>query len=134
MFKLVIKAKEAVWFKLKAASTFHVFRDFFFSLHMNNKITWFYCTGDKKYCSYTVHALFMYCLYTVHGFHNTIHPFKNYFATVFSVFSFSFSFSNNKFDPNGPKVTKPSLFLCSEEENFKAVLKVIDLFCARFLN
>ena len=30
--------------------------------------------------------------------HGTIHTFKNYFATVFSVFSFS----NNKLNPNGP--------------------------------
>ena len=42
---------------------------------------------DKKHCSHPVH-----------GSHNTIHKFKNYFATVFSVFSFS----NNKFNPNRP--------------------------------
>ena len=30
--------------------------------------------------------------------HDTIHTFKNYFATVLSVFSFS----NNKLNPNGP--------------------------------
>ena len=30
--------------------------------------------------------------------HDTIHTFKNYFVTVFLVFSFS----NNKFNPNGP--------------------------------
>ena len=35
---------------------------------------------------------------TVHGSHDTIHTFKNYFATVFSVFSFS----NNKFNSNRP--------------------------------
>ena len=33
------------------------------------------------------------CLYTVYGSHNTIHIFKNYFALVFSVFSFQFSVS-----------------------------------------
>ena len=54
-------------------------------------------------------ALFMHCsLLFVHyssekknfknGSHCTIHPFKNYFATVFSVFSFNFS--KNKLYPN----------------------------------
>ena len=37
-----------------------------------------------------------YCLYTIHGSHNTIHIFKNYFATLFSVFSFN----KNKLYPN----------------------------------
>ena len=46
----------------------------------------------------TVHALFRYCSCTVYGSHDTIHIFKNYFATVFSVFSFS----KNKFNPNTP--------------------------------
>ena len=32
--------------------------------------------------------------------HGTIHTFKNYFTTVF----LDFSFSNNKFNPNGPYV------------------------------
>ena len=43
----------------------------------------------------------MHCAYTVHilkniknGSHDTIYIFKNYFVTVFSVFS------NNKFNPN----------------------------------
>ena len=45
------------------------------------------------------------------GSHNTIHTFKNYFATVFSVSVFSFS--KNKFNPNGPYVDKPIwVFLC----------------------
>ena len=43
-------------------------------------------------------TLFMHCSCTVHRSHDTIHTFKNYFATVFSVFSFS----NNKFNSNGP--------------------------------
>ena len=63
---------------------------FFFLLYVNSKITWFYCVGDKKYCLCTVHVLFMYCLCTIHRFHNTIHTFKNYFTTVFSVFNFQF--------------------------------------------
>ena len=31
--------------------------------------------------------------------HGTIHTYKNYFTIILSVFSFS----NNKFNPNGPK-------------------------------
>ena len=56
----------------------------------------------------TVHALFTYCsrdpppLYSEKNIknrsHSTIHPFKNYFTTVFSVFSFQ----QNKLYPNGP--------------------------------
>ena len=38
--------------------------------------TWIYCARDKMHYS---------C--TVYGSHNTIHTFKNYFVTVFSVFS-----------------------------------------------
>ena len=64
--------------------------NFFFPLRVNSNITWFYCAGDKKYCS---------CI--VHRSHNTIHILKNYFATVFLVFSFS----KNKFNPNGPYVS-----------------------------
>ena len=45
-------------------------------------------------------TLFTYCSCTVHGSHDTIHTFKNYFAIVFSVFSFS----KNKLYPNRPLV------------------------------
>ena len=31
---------------------------FFFFLHVNSNIIWFYCAVDKKYCSYTVYILF----------------------------------------------------------------------------
>ena len=79
------------------------FSEFFFPLCVNSNITWVHYAGDKNYCSYTVY----HCSSTVHtlkniknGSHNTIHIFKNYFATVFSVFSFS----NNKFNPNGPYI------------------------------
>ena len=78
-----------VWIQLNVAFMFSVFR-LFFPLRVNSNITWFYCAGDKKHCS---------CI--VHRSHNTIHIFKNYFATVFSVFSFS----KNKFNPNGPYVS-----------------------------
>ena len=54
----------------------------------------------------TVAALFMGPTTTLfkknikNGSHGTIHTFKNYFATVFSVFNFS----KNKLYPNGPFV------------------------------
>ena len=55
---------------------------------------------DKNHYSRTVSALFTYYSSTVHAFKNikngsydTIHTFKNYFAIVFSVFSFQFSVS-----------------------------------------
>ena len=52
----------------------------FFFLHMNSNLTW-------VYCSCTVHVL----KNIKNGSHDTIYTFKNYFATVFSVFSFQFS-------------------------------------------
>ena len=56
------------------------------------------------HCSSTVHALFMRPIATLlkknikNGSHGTIYTFKNYFATVFSVFSFS----KNNLYPNRP--------------------------------
>ena len=51
---------------------------------------------DKNHCSRIVYTL----KNIKNEFYGTIHTFKNYFATVVSVFSFS----NNKFNPNGPIV------------------------------
>ena len=52
---------------------------------------------------WTLYILFTHYAYTVYilkniknGSHDTIYTFKNYFATVFSVFN------NNKFNPNTP--------------------------------
>ena len=63
----------------------------------------------------TVHALFstVYVLKNIKNrSHDTIYTIKNYFATVFSVFSFQFSvFSNNKLNPNGPIVSLFAFFL-----------------------
>ena len=99
-----------------------VFKLFFFPLRVNIKIIWFYCTGTKN----TVHALFTYCSCTVLGSHNTIHIFKNYFTTVFSVFSFS----NNKFNPNGPYILYIIYlyFLCMKRGGMNHVIKWLDLF------
>ena len=54
---------------------------FFFSCVWTVKSHDFVVQGTKN----IVHALFTYCSYTVHRSHDTIHTFKNYFATVFSV-------------------------------------------------
>ena len=83
---------------LDSASAFSFQRCFFFFIHVFQE--------DKIYCSQLA-ELFMYYSSTVYarlmgpivtlfrkkikiknGFHGTIHTFKNYFATVFSVFSF----------------------------------------------
>ena len=89
---------------LRSASLSFFF--FFFLQCMNSKITWIYYTGDKNHYSHIVAALFTHCTSTVYVFKNiknesydTNHTFKNYFATLFSVFSFS----NNKFNPNRSK-------------------------------
>ena len=69
---------------------------FFFPLHMNSKITWFYCAGDKKHCSRTVYILFM----------SPTTLFTHLKIILLQCFQFSvFSFSNNKFNPNGPIYT-----------------------------
>ena len=94
---------EAVWFKLKAASTFHVFPfSFLFPCAWTVTSHGFTVQGTKI----TVHALFITVHSTVYVLkniknesHGTIHTFKNYFATIFSVFSFS----KNKLYPNEPK-------------------------------
>ena len=80
------------------------FSDFFFPLRVNSNITWFYCAGDKKHCS---------CI--VHRSHNTIHIFKNYFVIVFSVFSFS----NNKFNPNGPNIVFILFYFFTQKKSLK---------------
>ena len=84
----------------------------------------FYFFTLKRYCSsllWTVavtfdreqyiYALFMDPQITLfnnffikNGSHGTIYNFKNYFATVFSVFSFQFQ--QNKFYPNRPEITQ----------------------------
>ena len=54
------------------------------------------------HCSHTVHGTYNHFIKKKNiknGTHGTIHTFKNYFATVFSVFSFS----KNKLYSNGPK-------------------------------
>ena len=71
----------------------------------------------------TIFILFITVHSTVHVLkniknesHGTFYTFKNYFATVFSIFSFS----NNKFNPNGPieKDLKVYLFLLQSDVSF----------------
>ena len=78
------------------AFEFHCFFFFFFSSVWTVNLL----CRDKNHYSFTVVVLFMYCSSTVHAFknikngsHGTFHTFKNYFATVFSVFNFQFSVS-----------------------------------------
>ena len=69
--------------------------------------SFFFLFFSRVFCFLRQLLLFTHCswdpqsLYSEknnkNGSHGTIHTFKNYFATVFSVFSFS----NNKFNPNG---------------------------------
>ena len=95
----------SVWIEMNVVFSVSRFPFFFFFLRVNSNLTWVHCSRTVYHCSCTVH----HCLCTVHalkniknGSHGTIHTFKNYFATVLSVFSFS----NNKPNPNGPFVSK----------------------------
>ena len=82
----------------ESCGTFSVsrFHFFFFFLHVNSNLTWVHCAGDKNHYSCIVY----HCWRTVYALKNiknrsygTIHTFKNYFATVLSIFSFQFSVS-----------------------------------------
>ena len=82
---------------LDSTESYGTFSLFFF---VNSNLTWIHCAGTKI----TIYALFIIVHNTGHalkniknGSYDTIHTFKNYFVTVLSVFSFS----NNKFNPNG---------------------------------
>ena len=98
---LVSHNTHSLWCRLEWTSAFTNlrFQIFFFPM-VNSNITWVHYAGDKNHCSCTVYHCSQHCLRTKkikNGSYSTIHTFKNYFATVFSVFSFS----NNKFSPNG---------------------------------
>ena len=75
----------------------------------------------------------MHCAYTVHTFkiikngsHNIIHTFKNYFAIVFSVFSFS----RNKFKINETLyyVEVVYLHLCKENPGVGFACYLVKIF------
>ena len=101
------------------AAFFHFF--FFFPLHFTH-----FALGQGTIN--TVAILFIYCSSIVYvfkniknGSHDTIHTFKYYFATVFSVFSFN----NNKFNPNGPILWASAIV--------KVALVFLFHMCKRFL-
>ena len=105
-----------VWIVMNPAACFSfTFSLFFFSCAWSITSHGFTVQGTKI----TIHALFI----TVHalkniknGSHDTIHTFKNYFATVLSVFSFQFlvsaTISSIQTDPICPIFVK-SLQTCS---------------------
>ena len=99
-----------------AASTFSSF--FFFFLRVNSNLTWVHCSRTVQYCSYTVYVLKNIKIRS----HDTIYTFKNYFATVFSVFS------NNKLNPNGPK-TKQAKFDSFNLVHCSILLSTFDFMC-----
>ena len=61
----------------------------------------FYVDSEPVHCSWDPQTSFFSNFFIKNRSHGTIHTFKNYFATVFSVFSFQLypngSFSNNSF-------------------------------------
>ena len=92
--------------------SFPFFFFFFFGFHAFSVLRCGYCSmNSNRKCWLlqwtvqicTVHGptnLFFINFFIKNGSHSTIHTFKNYFATVFSVFSFQFQ--QNKFYPNTP--------------------------------
>ena len=85
----------------ESCDTFSSFTFFFFFFWARTVISHRFTIQETKI---TIYALFITVYNTVHalkniknGSHGTIYAFKNYFATVLSVFSFS----NNKLNPNG---------------------------------
>ena len=53
-------------------------------------------SSGPVHCSWDLQTSFFNKTFIKNGFHGTIHTFKNYFATVFSVFIFQ----QNKQNPN----------------------------------
>ena len=105
------------WAFATSAFVIFMFRSFFF-FSMQFGVTWLlfiHCSLKSNNQCWLFHseqcicALFMdpqiplfSNFFIINGSHDTIHTFKNYFATVFSVFSFQFQ--QNKFYPNRPYV------------------------------
>ena len=106
------------WAFATSAFVIFMFRSFFFFFSMQFGVTWLlfiHCSLKSNRQCWLFHseqcicALFMdpqiplfSNFFIINGSHDTIHTFKNYFATVFSVFSFQFQ--QNKFYPNRPYV------------------------------
>ena len=84
-----------VWIALNLALTFciNVFSPFFF---------FFFCAWTVK-----SHEFIVQGKNTIHRSHDTIHTFKNYFVTVFSIFNFN----KNKLYPNRPLIISEMRFI-----------------------
>ena len=94
---------ESVWIGLKVVESFVAFSRFFFFLFVPAAL---FDQVNREQC---IRALFtdpqisfFSNFFIKNGSHDTIHTFKNYFATVFLVSVFSFS--KNKLNPNGPNI------------------------------
>ena len=91
----LVRGLDSVWIQLILHLRLVISRFFLFFFHVST-------LGDKI----IVHALFTRPTTTLlkkkikNWFHSTIYPFKNYFATVFSIFNFQ----QNKLCPNRPLV------------------------------
>ena len=117
------KVKEmnvCIWIQLNPASMFYVF--FFFFLCVNSNLTWVHYVGGQKsrtiyHYSSTVHAL----KNIKNESYGIIYTFKNYFAIVLLVFSFS----NNKFNPNGPITKVDKYFKLKWFYNFRTSIDKI---------
>ena len=122
IFKLYIVYVWIYWTHVcvsQAAFLFLLF--FFFFMHFGvMRLLFMYCSLNSNYkywlfCSkQCISVLFMdpqiplfSNFFIKNGSHSTIHTFKNYFATVFSVFNFQFQ--QNKFYPNKPLIMKACL-------------------------
>ena len=94
VFEINVSLKTKCAFGLRVCIFQFTFSTFFFFFFWPAFVDF----GRPYLLLWIVYTLFTYCAYTVHvlkniknGFHNTIYTFKNYFAIVFSVFSFQFS-------------------------------------------
>ena len=101
----IYKHIASVWIGIIIASGVCVLLLFsFLFLHFSTFRDKFYYSSLFTHCSRTVHKTHNYFIdpqllysekkiYIKNGTHSTIQTFKNYFATVFSVFNFQFSVS-----------------------------------------
>ena len=109
---LVVDIKCVFGLDLIALRCVSVFFFFFFLTRFHLEYCGYCSMNSNRNCWLSaVNSAHMHCLRThkfhffinffiKNGSHSTIHTFKNYFATVFSVFSFQFQ--QNKFYPNTP--------------------------------
>ena len=102
---MVIIQRISVGLDPRLSFAFAVFFFFFFSLlhafQRGQNLLFTYYLTLFTHCSDTVHGTYSHFIQKKikieNGSHGTIHIFKNYFVTIFSVFSFN----KNKLYPNG---------------------------------